>query len=96
MYATLCLGGGYTLNPVSTGFKTHLAVGAFASQAQNHLFVAAEFTEGLADKLMGDALVFAVACVHTQQVRRKQGRLVAASPCANFNERIALIIRVFG
>ncbi|ABA50496.1 hypothetical protein BURPS1710b_3601 [Burkholderia pseudomallei 1710b] len=94
MDAALRLGRGHALHAVAARFELQARVRAVARDPHDHFLVAAEIRRALRHHLDLPALPLRVAQVHPQQVAREQRRFVAARARADFDEDVALVVRV--
>ena len=92
--APLRLGFGHALHAVAARFELELRVGARPDDAQDDFLVAAELGRRFRDDLDPPAIALGVARVHPAEAAGEERRLVAARAGADFDEDIALVVRV--
>ena len=96
MDATSCFGRRYTLYAVDAAFVFESAVRTIALDFDRDFFVAADAVLGGIEELDLPTHALCVAQVHAVEVRRKQGRLVAAFALAQFHNHRAFVVGIFG
>ena len=96
VYASLGFGGWHTLNTMAAGLELQSTINPNPLDADHHLFVATQFTDGFADDFHTPTLVGAITGVHAQQIPRKQGRFIATRASADFQKRVTGVVGVFG
>src|SRR5258707_14737228 len=94
MNASLCFGGRHSLHAMGAGLEFEQRTRAASDDAADDFLVAAVLAGTLAQYLDAPALGLGVARVHPKQVARKNGGFVAARAGADFQENIALVVRV--
>ena len=94
--AALGFGGGHALHAVAARFELERTVNVVAFDAQHDFLVAAQLAFVGAHHLHLPALGGGIAGVHAGEVACEQSRLVTARACADFNERVACVVRVLG
>ena len=96
MDSALGFGGRHALDAVNTGFvfeKTkHLAAGDF----KDHLLEAADFGRAALQVLALPSAQIGVALIGTHQLCGEERGLVATGTGADFNQRVAVFVRVGG
>ena len=96
MDAALRFGGGHALHAVAAGFELERAVHMVACNAQHDFLVAAQLAFVGAHHLHLPALGGGVAGVHAGQIACEQRGFVTARAGADFHERVARVVGVFG
>ena len=94
--ASLGFGGWHTLNTVTTGLELQSTINPKPFDADHHLFIATQFTDGFADDFHTPTLDGAKTGVHAQQVAGKQSGFIAASASPDFHKRVTSVVWVFG
>src|SRR5258708_556255 len=94
MNASLRLGGGHALHAVRSGFEFEQRIRPAADDAADDFLVAAMLARTFAQNLDAPTLGFGITRVHAEQVAGKDGSLVAAGAGADFQEDIAVVVRI--
>ncbi len=87
---------GHALHAMDAGFEFELFVNIFAPNPENNFFEAANFARTFGDEFDFIMVPFAPANIHAVQVGRKQAGLITTGRCADFDNDIPIVVRVFG
>ena len=93
MDAPLGLRGRDALHPVAPGLEAEQAPGVVPGDAEGHLLVAAHLAGAAAHELDLEPGAVAEAAVHPEEIRREEGRLVAAGPRPDLDDHAPPLIR---
>src|SRR6185295_10120376 len=96
MNSTTGFSDGNTLYPVDPGFEFEVTVRALAFYQRNDALVAPRPSFCGFNHIDLEPFELGVLAVHAEQFSRKERRLIAAGPRADFEEQTLLVSRVFG
>src|SRR6185312_3294653 len=96
MYASALFGVGHSLYAMYPALEFERTIDVLADDLHLHLFITPNRTLAFAEYGRFPATLFTVFDVHTKQVARKQAGLIAARPGPDLEDRILLVLRVFG
>jgi len=94
MDAPLRLGRRHALHAMPARLELQPRIRALAGDPHDHLLVAAEVGRTFRHHLDLPALPFREAQVHAQQIAGEQRRFVAAGARADFDEDVAIVVRI--
>src|SRR5689334_5398470 len=94
MNAALAFGDGNALHAMHAGLPAHNAKGAVAFDLEDRLLQPAEGALGIGYRLDAPSAALSEALIHAREVRREDGGLIAACPCADFDDCRPVIERV--
>src|SRR5206468_6340688 len=96
MDTTLRFGGRHALHAMAARLELELRVGALAYDAHDHFLEAAELGLRRRHDLDLPAVAFGVTRVHPEEIAGKERRLVSPGAGTNFEEDVAIVVRVSG
>ena len=94
MHSTLRFGGGHALHAVNAGFVFHESKDTFTGDLQNHFLESAHLRRAAFEVLAFPAAKVGIALIRTHQFCGKQRGFVATGTGADFDQGIAILIRV--
>ncbi|MGF6370211.1 hypothetical protein OKW40_002961 [Paraburkholderia sp. RAU6.4a] len=95
MDAALRFGGRHALHAMPARLELQLRIRGIAGNSHDHFAIAPEVRFARRHHLDLPAVALGIAQIHAQQIAREQRGFVAAGARADFEENVALVVRVF-